>query len=101
MRVTKRGLLLACAVIASGATACAVPPSQECVQFLDCLAHFDETYDTGGTAGLDAYGEGGSCWRSVQNADACTQACASGVRQMADALSDDGNDVGVCDPSTL
>ena len=101
MRVSVARLWMAAAVALAGATSCAVPPSEECVQFLDCLAHFDDTYDTGGTQGLDAYGEGGSCWRSVQNADACTQACASGVRQMADALTDDGNDVGACDPTSL
>ncbi|MCP4504524.1 MAG: hypothetical protein GY822_31845 [Deltaproteobacteria bacterium] len=76
---------------------CAPAPRDECVAYLECVAHFDDVMDTGGTGGLDAYDTDGSCWRTPQTRESCTKACVASVKELGDLLEENGVALGACE----
>ena len=52
-----------------------------------------------GNAPVDVaqYQEGGACWDSAENAARCTDDCEAGLALLADAATDEGLELPVCD----
>ena len=71
--------------------------SEECAQYVECQAHYDEMYELSETDLAGSYGPEGSCWMSSpEAADACTAACESAVESLSDALRTGELDPGPC-----
>ena len=56
-------------------SACA--PTPECKQYVACQKAYDASVDT------SAYGDGGSCWTTLQTANACTAQCKEATAAIA------------------
>ncbi len=96
---SRLALLLAPALLVGAAgTGCTLPQSDACAKYVDCQAHYDETYALGPTT-TDDYTAEGVCWTSQTRADGCTDACnvANGV--LLNGLLDRGDDPGPCSGS--
>lgn len=91
-----RLLIGAAFVAALGASGCSVPQSDACATFIDCQAHYDETYGLTPT-NTDAYGTDGLCWSNASRADDCTESCLIANEVLARSLRDTGNDPAPCE----
>jgi hypothetical protein len=81
-------------VVAIGA--CSVPVSPECEQYVACAEYYYATLEIDGEADVEAYVEGGDCWRSAEVADVCSTQCTDTTTAMATALDVSGEEMGPC-----
>ncbi|OGQ17157.1 MAG: hypothetical protein A2138_27110 [Deltaproteobacteria bacterium RBG_16_71_12] len=82
--------------LVTAALGCATEPSDQCLAYAACQQGYDEVT---GNAPVDVaqYQEGGACWDSAENAARCTDDCEAGLALLADAATDEGLELPVCD----
>jgi len=68
--------------LALGATACLLPQSDECRDYVAC----QELADTSVPVGV--YREDGTCWTAPQTATECTRQCVAALASLKEALKD-------------
>lgn len=90
--------VLPAAVLSIAGIGCGVPQSDPCAKFVQCQAHYDETYALSPTDTSD-YSEDGVCWTNQTRADGCTDSCNVANEVLRRALVDSGDDPGPCDAS--
>jgi hypothetical protein len=70
-------LALVVAVLVAGTIACG--PSEECRRYVECQNAVDPSVSTA------AWDDGGSCWTTLQTAEACTAQCRAALDALADS----------------
>lgn len=74
---------------------CAIPQTSECTTYVDCQAHYDETYSLAAT-NTDDYTPEGLCWTNENRAAGCTESCDIASEVLLRSLNDTGDDPGPC-----
>ena len=74
---------------------CAVPQSEVCAVYTECVAHVDQVFDLPPT-NTSAYEENGSCWKDVDAATRCNIACAQANVDLRRAIDLANADRGPC-----
>lgn len=90
--------LLPAAILSVTGIGCGVPQSDACAKYVQCQAHYDETYALSPTDTSD-YAEDGVCWTNQTRADGCTDSCNIATDVLRSGLVDSGEDPGPCDAS--
>jgi hypothetical protein len=89
--------LLLCVVVIALGSACGLPPSEICQQYLECQDHHDEVLDRPPASDTNIYRADGTCWENDDLAERCDEVCEERVLALRERLVDRSQNLGPCE----